>query len=67
MLGGGKVGSPSQWESISLNENKVLSYFNGNQESELQNHTKIGWLRVYPKGSRFDSSNYNPLRKSAIM
>lgn len=32
MLGNGKMGAPSQWESISINENKLINYFTNHKE-----------------------------------
>ena len=29
----------------------------------VRDHTDKGWVRSYPDGTRFDSSNYNPFCK----
>lgn len=62
MLSGGKLGEPCPWESISINEGKMEKYFKKDKE-KLRNHTDYGWIRSYPDGTRFDSSNYNPFCK----
>lgn len=31
-------------------------------KNKILNHTKIGWIRSYPKNLRLDSSNFNPYR-----
>lgn len=62
MLSGGKLGEPCPWESISISEGKMEKYFKKDKE-KLRNHTDYGWIRSYPDGTRFDSSNYNPFCK----
>lgn len=62
MLGSGSLGNPSYWESVSLSQDKLIGYYQQDKQKIL-NHTKIGWIRSYPKNMRFDSSNFNPYRK----
>lgn len=65
MLGAGKLGTASVWESVSLSENKIVEFNNSKSDKydEIERHVKSSWIRAYPKGTRFDSSNYNPFRK----
>jgi hypothetical protein len=65
MLGAGKIGTSSVWESVSLSENKIVEAYDDRSEkyAQIEKHVKSSWIRAYPKGTRFDSSNYNPFRK----
>lgn len=67
MLGNGNVGLPSPWESNSISEKNILKAFEDGTESKIKKHVQSGWIRVYPQGTRFDSSNYDPLRNNSII
>lgn len=46
---------------VSINETKVAELFEGGQGSVLREYNQRNMTRVYPKGTRVDSSNYNPM------
>lgn len=55
------------WEIQSLDENKILALLKNKQDREFWiKHHQLFFTRVYPKGTRFDSSNYNPFPGWAI-
>ena len=60
MLSSGKIGKSNCWESVSLSEKKALNLYERNRQ-QLLDHGRNSWMRIYPQGTRFDSSNYNPL------
>lgn len=61
MLGKGKLGTPVYWESVSIKEDNLNELYESNDGiDKVKRHTEIGWVRAYPNGTRFDSSNYNP-------
>ena len=48
------------WEIQSLVEKEIISKVKTQQERQFWlNHHKQYFIRVYPKGTRFDNSNYN--------
>jgi len=49
-------GTNREWEVTSIEEEKALEGL-----ANLKNITKHMLVRTYPRGTRFDSSNYNPL------
>ncbi|KAI3994261.1 hypothetical protein MKX01_012518 [Papaver californicum] len=51
---------PSKVERLSLSEQQ-LEKGSENHGTELVRFTQRNLLRIYPKGTRFNSSNYNPL------
>lgn len=52
------------WESISFSEKKIMGFYQNDREiNEIRNKSDKKWFRSYPGGLRFNSSNYNPLRK----
>jgi hypothetical protein len=63
ILGKGSLKRPCIWESVSLSEGSVQSYFL-TDHAFLREWTKQHWVRAYPSSSRVDSSNYNPIRTS---
>lgn len=68
MLGKGKIGKPSFWESVSISENDIKEYFNSKfKRAEIMSHSKKGWIRSYPSGLRVSSTNYNPYRKKLFI
>lgn len=48
------------WDVSSINE-KSISKILSNNAKELVDHHKFTWTRVYPLGTRVDSSNYDPV------
>ena len=48
------------WEISSLDENKVVRLYKKHQKIIVDFHKKF-LTRIYPSGSRFDSSNYDPI------
>jgi len=49
------------WDVVSLSESKVTKLYETNRE-QLIEFTTNSFLRVYPKGTRIDSSNYDPVK-----
>jgi len=49
------------WDVVSLSESKLLKHFN-HERDKLIRFTSGSFLRIYPKGVRFDSSNYDPVK-----
>jgi len=49
----------SVWETLSFGENKLKNLDKYNQSLLVYNMTHLS--RVYPKSTRFDSSNYDPM------
>ena len=49
------------WDVVSLSESKVLKYYKHDRD-KLVEFSKNSFLRVYPKGTRIDSSNYDPVK-----
>lgn len=49
------------FECRSLNETKILKVMSDMGRRFCLAHHSSNISRVYPKGNRFDSSNYNPL------
>jgi len=49
------------WDVVSLSESKVVKNYKSNR-SKLIEYSANSFLRVYPSGSRFDSSNYDPVK-----
>ena len=49
------------FECRSLNENKILKVMDSMGRQNMLRHHTSNITRVYPKGNRFDSSNYNPI------
>lgn len=49
------------WDVVSLSETKVAKLYETNRE-QLIDFTTNSFLRVYPKGTRIDSSNYDPVK-----
>lgn len=47
--------------SVSYDED-VITTINQKQKDILKEYSKTNLIRVYPHGSRFDSSNYNPIK-----
>ena len=47
-------------EVSSFPENKIITHITANPKGVLK-FNKVGMSRVYPKGMRFDSSNYLPI------
>jgi phosphatidylinositol phospholipase C delta len=54
------------WEIQSLDEKAIVSATQKMGRQFWLNHHQRNLTRVYPKGSRFDSSNYNPLPGWAV-
>jgi len=55
-----------EWHVISIEEASGMKMICGDPkevitEKELEEYNKICLSRIYPKGTRFDSSNYNPI------
>ncbi len=48
------------YEMSSFPETKAEKYCNGQKCQDLVHHNKIQVTRIYPKGQRIDSSNYDP-------
>ena len=48
------------WEIKSLDEHKIVKNCESLGRDFWLNHHRYNFTRVYPKGSRFDSSNYDP-------
>lgn len=46
---------------VSINEKKLARLYEGNCASVIREYNAHALTRVYPKGSRVDSSNYNPM------
>ena len=52
----------SCWQMANIAENKIEKMMTNNEIVEkLQNYSEHSWIRVYPFGLRFGSSNFNPL------
>ena len=49
-------------EMSSLSEDKVAQWLNADNCSTLLNYNQRQFTRVYPRGFRLDSSNYDPIR-----
>jgi phosphatidylinositol phospholipase C, delta len=49
------------WEIKSLDEGKIKKMYESDNRADWINHHDFLLTRVYPKGTRFDSSNYNPI------
>lgn len=49
------------WDVVSLSESKVNKLYETNRE-QLIEFTTNSFLRIYPKGTRIDSSNYDPVK-----
>ena len=49
------------WDVVSLSENKVLNHYKHEREKLIE-FSANSFLRVYPKGTRIDSSNYDPVK-----
>jgi hypothetical protein len=49
------------WDVVSLSESKVSKHYIS-ERAKLVEFTTNSFLRVYPKGTRFDSSNYDPVK-----
>lgn len=54
------------WEIKSWDENKIVKFGNAFDRSFWITHHLMNFTRVYPKGTRFDSSNYSPLYSWSI-
>ena len=54
------------WEIKSLDEGKVKKMCENESREDWINHHDFFLTRVYPKGTRFDSSNYNPIPSWSI-
>ena len=48
------------WDISSVNESRIVSIFNKN-EMDIVNFHKKFLTRIYPAGSRVNSSNYDPI------
>ncbi len=48
------------WEIKSLDEGKIKKMCEKDSREDWINHHAYLLTRAYPKGTRFDSSNYNP-------
>lgn len=53
------------WEVVSLSEGKIIKFMK-NEKSKLIEFTANSFLRVYPAGFRFDSSNFDPTKSWVI-
>jgi hypothetical protein len=49
------------WDVVSLSESKIMKYFKSDRD-KLIDFTCNSFLRIYPKGTRIDSSNYDPVK-----
>ena len=49
------------WDVVSLSENKVIKHYKEEREKLIE-FSANSFLRVYPKGTRIDSSNYDPVK-----
>ena len=49
------------WEIKSLDENAIVKHCKKEGRDYWLNHHATLLTRVYPKGTRFDSSNYSPM------
>jgi phosphatidylinositol phospholipase C, delta len=54
------------WEIKSLNEGKIKKMCENESREDWINHHDFLLTRVYPKGTRFNSSNYNPIPSWSI-
>ncbi len=50
----------SVWEIASLNEKRIEIFYRNNLKEMVDYHRRY-LTRIYPKGTRVDSSNYNPM------
>lgn len=59
----GKLHPVGQLDSdiVSINETKVEGVYTSGKSSSLQAYNTRNMTRIYPKASRVDSSNYNPM------
>jgi phosphatidylinositol phospholipase C delta len=48
------------WDISSINEKKIIVLYEKNHEAIVDFHRKF-ITRIYPAGSRVDSSNYDPI------
>jgi len=53
------------WEVVSLSEGKIIKFLKS-EKSKLIEFTSNSFLRVYPTGTRFDSSNFDPTKSWVI-
>jgi len=53
------------WEVVSLSEGKIIKFLKS-EKSKLIEFTSNSFLRVYPIGTRFDSSNFDPTKSWVI-
>jgi len=54
----------SCWEMGNISEANILNYIDdANRMKSVEHFSKKCFIRVYPQGTRFGSSNYNPIRK----
>jgi len=49
------------WDVVSLSESKVLKHYK-DEKKKLIEFSSNSFLRVYPSGARFDSSNFDPVK-----
>ena len=49
------------WDVVSLSEGKINKYFKSDKEKLIE-FSSNSFLRVYPSGTRIDSSNYDPVK-----
>ena len=49
------------WDVVSLSEGKVMKYYKSERDKLIE-FTLNSFLRVYPSGTRIDSSNYDPVK-----
>lgn len=47
---------------VSINEKKISDVYLSNATASIREYNSHGFTRVYPKGSRVDSSNYFPIQ-----
>ena len=49
------------WEVVSINEEKIEKNVKKLGRDFMINYSSKSFVRVYPKGTRFDSTNYSPI------
>ena len=49
------------WEVVSINEEKIEKNLKKLGRDFMISYASKSFVRIYPKGTRFDSSNYSPI------
>ena len=62
-----KKSEESCWSIASLDENKIIDICKSEKKGKtFIDYLKKYFVRVYPKGTRIDSSNYDPMPSFAL-